>query len=76
MQPTSRPECLSFFLEGQYSPSNPIDDKKGDARSDIKEANLRYSTFADCGYSPRIPAKILMKFARLDRLHTEKRNNP
>lgn len=40
--------CLLFFLDvGQYSPSNPTDDRKREARSDIKKgSNVTPFTFA------------------------------
>lgn len=38
--PTISDGCMFFFLDvGQYSPSNPSDDRKSDAGSDIKEAS-------------------------------------
>lgn len=36
MQPMVSAQLIFFLDVGQYSPSNPIDDKKREARSDIK----------------------------------------
>lgn len=50
---------ILFLDVGQYSPSNPIDDKKREARSDIKEdSKLTPSTLTNCRRS-RLTANLL-----------------